>query len=133
MLPAGRPSRRVRVVDAAMSVPGSKGKASRDLSDPAEETPRYAREPVEFPHWARFVLSQGHLNLIEPSDVQVAYVTAVVKPGRALGKNGVSQSERNPLKLLLDGHAPAGVPVGAARIWRQPVHSDAIQAGKVLQ
>ena len=102
------------------------------LGDPTEETPRYAREPVEFPHWARFVLSQGHMNLIEPSDVQIAYVTAVVKPGCALGKNGVSQPERNPLKLLLDGHAPAGAPLGPARIWRQPVQPDAIQAAKVL-
>ena len=77
------------------------------LGDLAEETPRYAREPVEFPHWARLVLSQGHLNLIEPGDVPIAYVAAVIDPGRALPEAGVPQSECDPLKLLLDGRAPS--------------------------
>ena len=103
------------------------------LGDLAEETPRYAREPVEFPHWARLVLSQGYLNLIEPGNVQIAYVAAVIEPGHACRKNGVPESECDPLKLLLDGHAPSGALPGAVRIWRQPVQVDAIQGGKVLQ
>ena len=103
------------------------------LGDLAEETPRYARKPIEFRHWARLVLGQGDLNLIEPGDVPIAYVTAMVEPGRALGKNGITQPECDPLKLLLDGHALAGAPPGAARIGRQTVLADPIQAGKVLQ
>ena len=75
------------------------------LGDAAEETPRYARKPIEFRHRARLVLGQGDLNLIEC----------------------------DPLKLLLDGHALAGAPPGAARIGRQTVLADPIQAGKVLQ
>jgi hypothetical protein len=104
----------------------------RGLSDPAEEMPRYAREPVEFGHSVRLVLGQGHLNLIEPGNMQIPYVTAVVEPGGPLGKNGISQSECDPLKLFLDRRAPPGVPPGAARIWRQLVQADATQAGKVL-
>ena len=34
-----------------------------------EATPRYAREPVEFPHWASPVLGQGHLDFLEPGHV----------------------------------------------------------------
>jgi hypothetical protein len=112
-----------------MRAPG----AGRGRSDPAEEMPRYAREPVEFRHWARLVLSQGHLNLIEPGDMQIPYVTAVVEPGHAFGKNGIPQSECDPLKLFLDRHAPPLAPPGALRIWGQLAQADAIQAGEVLQ
>jgi hypothetical protein len=42
-----------------MKAPG----AGCGRSDPAEEMPRYAREPVEFRHWARLVLSRAVLLL----------------------------------------------------------------------
>jgi hypothetical protein len=123
----------------AMSISGMAARTSSDpsgqasLGDPAEETPRNARKPIEFRHWARLVLSEGDLNLIEPGDGQIAYVTAVVEPGCALGKNGIPQSECDPLKLLLDGHPLGGAPAWAARIRRQTVLADPIQARKVLQ
>jgi hypothetical protein len=52
----------------ATSLPGNGGKmkapgAGCGRSDPAEEMPRYAREPVEFRHWARLVLSRAVLLL----------------------------------------------------------------------